>query len=146
MKIASFNVNDINKRLPNLLAWLAEAKPDVACPQELKAALEVFPAEVFRTAGYDAVWQGQRSWNGAAILACGAVPVVTRRMLPGDRGDTQSRYIEAAVNGILIGCLYLPNGNPQPGRPRPAHDRWLPPCRARPCRHRRLAGDRAATG
>jgi exodeoxyribonuclease-3 len=115
MKIATFNINDVNRRLPNLLAWLADAKPDVACLQELKAADAAFPAAALRDAGYGAVWRGQRSWNGVAILARGAEPVLTRNSLPGDPADTQSRYIEAAVQGVLIGCLYLPNGNPQPG-------------------------------
>ena len=115
MKIATFNVNDVNRRLPNLLAWLEVARPDVVCLQELKAAQDRFPAEALREAGYAAVWQGQRTWNGVAILARGHEPILTRRGLPGDPADVQSRYIEAAVNGILIGCLYLPNGNPQPG-------------------------------
>lgn len=115
MKIATFNINNINKRLPNLLAWLRAAKPDAVCLQELKAADAAFPAAALRRAGYQAVWRGQKSWNGVAILGRGMEPVVTRTELPGDATDTQSRYIEAAVNGILIGCLYLPNGNPQPG-------------------------------
>ncbi len=115
MKIATFNINGINKRLPNLLAWLEAARPDVACLQELKAEDHAFPAAALRDAGYGAVWQGQRSWNGVAILARGAVPVLTRRALPGDEADTQARYIEAAVQGVLVGCLYLPNGNPCPG-------------------------------
>ncbi len=113
MKIATFNINDINKRLPNLLAWLADTKPDVVCLQELKTV--AFPRAALETAGYGAVWHGQKSWNGVAILARGAEPVLTRRTLPGDAADTQARYIEAAVRGILIGCLYAPNGNPQPG-------------------------------
>ncbi len=115
MKIATFNINNVNKRLENLLAWLDEAQPDVACLQELKCEGADFPTEAIRDAGYDAVWQGQRSWNGVAILAKGATPVLTRRRLPGNAKDDQARYIEAAVNGILIACLYLPNGNPQPG-------------------------------
>jgi exodeoxyribonuclease-3 len=115
MKIATFNVNNVNKRLPNLLRWLKRAKPDVVCLQELKAAQAEFPAAALEKAGYGAVWRGERTWNGVAILARGAVPIMTRNTLPGDRADTQSRYIEAAVDGILIGCLYLPNGNPQPG-------------------------------
>ena len=114
-KIATFNINGVNKRLPNLLAWLNEAQPDVVCLQELKAEQDQFPIEVIRDAGYGAVWQGQRNWNGVAILAKGTDPVLTRRSLPGDASDTQARYIEAAVNGILIAALYLPNGNPQPG-------------------------------
>ena len=115
MKIATFNVNNINKRLPNLLAWLRSSRPDVACLQELKADDAAFPVAAIRDAGYGAVWQGQRTWNGVAILARGADPVPTRRRLPGDPSDKQSRYIEAAVQGVLVGCLYLPNGNPQPG-------------------------------
>ncbi len=102
-------------RLSNLLGWLAAATPDVVCLQELKAAQHTFPVEAIEAAGYCAVWQGQTSWNGVAILARGAEPVVTRRALPGRPADTQARYIEAAVKGVLIGCLYLPNGNPQPG-------------------------------
>lgn len=115
VKIATYNVNGISSRLPRLLEWLAREKPDVACLQELKALDEAFPIGAIREAGYGAVWQGQRSWNGVAILARGADPLETRRGLPGDPDDTHSRYIEAAVNGILVGCLYLPNGNPQPG-------------------------------
>jgi len=115
MKIATFNINNINKRLPNLLGWLRSARPDIVCLQELKSTDADFPVSALRPAGYEAVWQGQKSWNGVAILARGMEPVLTRRALPGDPNDTQSRYIEAAVNGILIGCLYAPNGNPQPG-------------------------------
>jgi exodeoxyribonuclease-3 len=115
VKIATFNINNVNKRLPNLLAWLRAAKPDVACLQELKSADAAFPIEAIRRAGYHAVWRGQKTWNGVAILARGTEPVLTRDELPGDPNDMQSRYIEAAVSGILIGCLYAPNGNPQPG-------------------------------
>jgi len=115
MKIATYNINNINKRLENLLAWLRAARPDVACLQELKSTEADFPVAPLRRAGYHAVWRGQKSWNGVAILARGMDPVLTRSELPGDPADTQSRYIEAAVNGILIGCLYAPNGNPQPG-------------------------------
>ncbi len=115
MKIATFNVNNVNARLANLLDWLAIAKPDAVCLQELKAADPAFPATALRQAGYGAVWHGQRTWNGVAILARDAEPVLTRRGLPGDPFDTQSRYIEAAVGGVLVGCLYAPNGNPQPG-------------------------------
>ncbi len=115
MKIATFNINNVNRRLPNLLGWLETARPDVVCLQELKAADEAFPAAVFREAGYGAVWHGQRTWNGVAILARDAEPVLTRKGLPGDPTDGQSRYIEAAVRGILVGCLYAPNGNPRPG-------------------------------
>lgn len=115
MKIATYNVNGINSRLPVLLRWLEEAKPDAVCLQELKAPEERFPLAAMELAGYGAIWQGQKSWNGVAILARGATPIETRRDLPGDTSDMQSRYIEAAVNGIIIGCLYLPNGNPAPG-------------------------------
>ena len=115
MKIASFNINNIKRRLPNLLAWLGAAKPDVVCLQELKATDAEFPADALRRAGYESVWRGQKSWNGVAILARAATPILTRSELPGDAGDTQSRYIEAAVNGVLIASLYAPNGNPQPG-------------------------------
>jgi exodeoxyribonuclease-3 len=115
VKIATFNINNVNRRLPNLLQWLAEAEPDVVCLQELKAAQHAFPADAIQAAGYHAAWQGQQTWNGVAILARGVPPVVTRRTLPGDPTDMQSRYIEAAVSGVVIGCLYAPNGNPQPG-------------------------------
>jgi exodeoxyribonuclease III len=115
MKIATFNINNVNRRLPNLLQWLKEAEPDIVCLQELKCTDAEFPAEAIRRAGYQPVWKGQRTWNGVAILSHGAEPVVTRTALPGDPSDTQSRYMEAAVGGILIGCIYLPNGNPQPG-------------------------------
>ena len=115
MLIATFNINNVNRRLANLLAWLAERKPDVACLQELKADQKNFPETELAKAGYRAVWQGQRTWNGVAILARGVEPVLTRRTLPGDASDTQARYIEAAVNGVLIACIYAPNGNPQPG-------------------------------
>ncbi len=115
IKIATFNINNVNRRLPNLLSWLARAAPDVVCLQELKSTGPDFPAAAIRKAGYDAVWRGQKSWNGVAILARGTEPVLTRSELPGDPKDVQSRYIEAAGQGILIGCIYLPNGNPQPG-------------------------------
>ena len=115
MKIATFNVNGVNGRLPVLMRWLAEAKPDVVCLQELKASDEKFPEPAIREAGYRALWHGQKNWNGVAILARGCEPVITHTTLPGDPADTQSRYIEAAVNGVLIGTLYAPNGNPQPG-------------------------------
>jgi exodeoxyribonuclease-3 len=115
MKIASFNINGVNRRLPNLLDWLAEAEPDVVCLQELKAADRQFPRAAIETAGYGAVWKGQSAWNGVAILARGSEPVLTRTELPGGADDRLARYIEAAVNGILIASLYAPNGNPQPG-------------------------------
>lgn len=115
MKIATYNVNGINGRLPVLLRWLKVAAPDIVCLQELKAANSKFPVEAITKAGYGAIWHGQKSWNGVAILAKDSDPIETRRGLPGDSDDTHSRYIEAAVNGILVGCLYLPNGNPAPG-------------------------------
>ena len=115
MKIATFNINNVNKRLPNLLDWMAAAQPDVVCLQELKTEDGAFPLKAIEAAGYGAVWRGERSWNGVAILARGATPVLTRRALPGDPDDVQARYIEAAVNGALIASIYLPNGNPQPG-------------------------------
>ena len=115
MKIATSNINNINKRLANLLSWLDAAKPDVVCLQELKATDREFPQAALAKAGYRAVWRGQKSWNGVAILARGIEPIVTRTLLPGDLGDEQARYIEAAVNGVLIASLYAPNGNPQPG-------------------------------
>lgn len=115
MKIATFNINNINSRLDILLVWLAVAKPDVVCLQELKAADRDFPRAAIEAAGYGVVWHGQKTWNGVAILARDGEPVMTRNELPGDPSDRQSRYIEAAVNGVLIGCLYGPNGNPQPG-------------------------------
>jgi len=115
MKIATFNVNGIGARLPALLEWLSREAPDVACLQELKAPDAAFPLAAIRLAGYEAVWHGQRSFNGVAILSRGQPPVEIRRGLPGDPDDTHSRYIEAEVGGIVVGCLYLPNGNPQPG-------------------------------
>jgi len=115
MKIATFNINNVNKRLANLVGWLQEARPDVTCLQELKATDSDFPIAAIEKAGYGAVWRGQKSWNGVAVLARGCEPVVTRTALPGNPDDTQSRYIEAAVNGVLIATLYAPNGNPQPG-------------------------------
>jgi exodeoxyribonuclease III len=120
MKIATFNINNINKRLANLLAWLRSAKPDVVALQELKAADADFPKAALEKAGYGAVWRGQRSWNGVAILARGCDPILTRTHLPGESTDAQSRYIEAAVRGVLITSIYAPNGNPQPG-PKFAH-------------------------
>ena len=115
MKIATFNINNINRRLPNLLRWLRAAKPDAVALQELKSTDADFPAAALEEAGYGAVWRGQKTWNGVAILARNAEPVLTRTALPGDPRDVEARYIEAAVNGIIITSLYLPNGNPQPG-------------------------------
>ncbi|GEO03716.1 exodeoxyribonuclease III [Adhaeribacter aerolatus] len=115
MKIATYNVNGINARLPVLLRWLTETTPDVVCLQELKAPTEKFPLNAIQEVGYQAIWHGQKSWNGVAILSRNEQPTEIRRGLSGDPDDTQSRYIEAKVNGILVGCLYLPNGNPAPG-------------------------------
>ena len=115
MKIATFNINNINRRLPNLLRWLRAAKPDVVCLQELKSTDADFPIDAIEKCGYGAVWRGQKTWNGVAILARNADPVLIRTELPGGRDDNEARYIEAAVNGIIVTSLYLPNGNPQPG-------------------------------
>jgi exodeoxyribonuclease III len=115
VRIATFNINNVRKRLDNLIDWLAETEPDVVCLQELKSEDGAFPAEPLEQLGYHAAWRGQRSWNGVAILARGATPIVTRTALPGDPADTQARYIEAAVNGVLVASIYLPNGNPRPG-------------------------------
>jgi len=107
VKIATFNINNINKRLENLLAWLAQTEPDIVCLQELKAAHETFPVDSLRALGYEAVWQGERSWNGVAILARDHAPVLVRSSLPGNPEDSHARYIEAAVNGVLIASIYL---------------------------------------
>lgn len=115
LKIATFNINGIRSRLPALLSWLEREQPDVACLQELKAPDDAFPIEAIRAAGYDAVWHGQKAWNGVAILAKGVEPLLSRRGLPSDPDPNQSRYIEAVTKGVIVGCLYLPNGNPQPG-------------------------------
>lgn len=115
MKIATYNVNGVNGRLPVLLRWLGETAPDIACLQELKAPQEKFPEKAIQDAGYHAIWHGQKSWNGVAILSRNGKPEEVRRTLPGNEDDSQSRYLEAMVDGILIGCLYLPNGNPAPG-------------------------------
>jgi exodeoxyribonuclease III len=114
MKIATFNINNVRKRLPNLLDWMRETSPDVVCLQELKATDAEFPVEAIREAGYEAIWRGQKTWNGVAILSR-RKPVQTLSELPGDPNDKQSRYIEAAVNGVIAASLYAPNGNPQPG-------------------------------
>src|SRR5260370_9399869 len=120
MKIATFNVNNINNRLANLLAWLRSGKPDVVALQELKAADAECPKTALEKAGYGAVWRGEKSWNGFALLARGCEPILTRTHLPDEGADAQSRYIEAAVRGVLITSVYAPNGNPQPG-PKFAH-------------------------
>jgi len=114
-KLATYNINGIRTRLPRLLDWLVREAPDIVCLQELKAVDADFPADAIRSAGYGALWTGQKSWNGVAILAKGTEPVLSLRGLPGDPADAQSRYLQAAVDGILVACLYLPNGNPQPG-------------------------------
>jgi exodeoxyribonuclease-3 len=115
MRIATFNVNSVNARLPALLQWLGETKPDIVCLQELKAPQNKFPAKDLEDAGYGAVWHGQSAYNGVAILARGQAPVERRRGLPGDPDDAHSRYVEAEAHGLVVGCLYLPNGNPAPG-------------------------------
>ncbi|MGB8399739.1 exodeoxyribonuclease III [Bradyrhizobium sp.] len=115
MRIATFNINNINRRLPNLLRWLRAAKPDIVALQELKSTDAEFPIHTIDKAGYGAVWHGQKTWNGVAILARKADPVLIRTALPGDSRDHEARYIEAAVSGIIITSIYLPNGNPQPG-------------------------------
>jgi exodeoxyribonuclease-3 len=115
MKVATFNINNVNRRLPNLLKWLRSTKPDVVSLQELKSTDDEFPHSAIEKAGYGAVWRGQKTWNGVAILARNADPVLVRTALPGDPGDHEARYIEAAVSGIIVTSIYLPNGNPQPG-------------------------------
>ena len=115
MKIATYNVNGINGRLPVLLRWLNETTPDIVCLQELKAPQEKFPEGAIKDAGYNALWHGQKSWNGVAILSRNGEPREVRRALPGDEEDVHSRYIEAMIGDMTIGCLYLPNGNPAPG-------------------------------
>jgi exodeoxyribonuclease-3 len=115
MKIATYNVNGVNGRLPVLLRWLEETKPDIVCLQELKSPYEKFPFNAIKNAGYLALWHGQKSWNGVAILSRVGEIREVRRALPGDPEDLHSRYLEAEVNGLIIGCLYLPNGNPAPG-------------------------------
>jgi exodeoxyribonuclease-3 len=125
MKVATYNVNGINGRLPVLLRWLEQCRPDIVCLQELKAPDERFPAEAIRNQGYDAIWHGQKSWNGVAILSRVGPIHETRRGLPGDPDDSHSRYLEAAVNGIIVGALYLPNGNPRPGPKFEYKLRWM---------------------
>jgi exodeoxyribonuclease III len=125
VRIVTYNVNGITARLANFLRWLNEKTPDIVCLQELKAPQENFPETAIRDAGYGVIWHGQKSWNGVAILARGADPVEIRRALPGDADDVHSRYIEATVHGLIIGCLYLPNGNPAPGPKFDYKLRWL---------------------
>lgn len=123
LKVATYNVNGINSRLKVLLKWLRQEKPDIVCLQELKSTS--FPTKEIERAGYGAVWLGQKSWNGVAILARGQEPLVTRRGLPSEGGDSQARYIEAAIDGLLVGTLYLPNGNPWPGPKFDYKRRWF---------------------
>jgi exodeoxyribonuclease-3 len=125
MRIVTYNINGMGARLPNLLRWLGETTPDVVCLQELKTPQEKFPEAEIRNAGYHVIWHGQKSWNGVAILSRHHEPIEVRRALPGDPEDLHSRYIEATVNGVLIGCLYLPNGNPAPGPKFDYKLRWL---------------------
>ena len=115
MKIATYNVNGVNGRLPVLLRWLEESKPDIVCLQELKAPQEKFPLKEIEEAGYHAVWKGQKSWNGVAILSKNEKPVLRTNILEGDDEDEQSRYLEAKIGELIIACIYLPNGNPYPG-------------------------------
>jgi exodeoxyribonuclease-3 len=115
MRIATYNINGLNARKPVLLRWLEESKPDVVCLQELKSPQERFPQEELQALGYEAIWHGQKSWNGVAILARAGLPIETQRGLPGDPDDTHSRYLEADIGGVRVACLYLPNGNPAPG-------------------------------
>lgn len=125
MKIASWNINGIRAREPQLLRWLAEYEPDVVCLQELKAPDDAFPEDAINKAGYGALWRGQKSWNGVAILARDAQPIEIRRELPGDPKDTEARYLEAAVEGMIVVSLYLPNGNPQPGPKFDKKNQWF---------------------
>lgn len=125
LKIATYNVNGIKSRLPHLLAWLEREHPHVVALQELKATPDAFPEKEIRDAGYGCIWHGQRSWNGVALLGLGQDPIESRRGLPGDRADDQSRYLEAAAHGVLVGGLYLPNGNPQPGPKFDYKLRWM---------------------
>ena len=131
MRIASFNINGIKARLPRLIEWLEETRPAVACLQEIKTQDEGFPADAFAAIGYKAIWHGQKGFNGVAILADGAEPVETRRGLAGEPDDDHARYLEADVAGVRIGCLYLPNGNPQPGPKFDYKLRWMDRLHAR---------------
>ena len=125
MRIATYNINGLNARLPVLLRWLEQTTPDVACLQELKSPQGRFPLEALEALGYQALWHGQKSWNGVALLARGMTPVEVRRGLPEDPDDTQSRYLEADVGGLRVACLYLPNGNPAPGPKFDYKLRWM---------------------
>jgi exodeoxyribonuclease-3 len=125
MRISTYNVYGVNGRLPVLLRWLGETSPDIVCLQELKAPQDKFPEQAIRDAGYHALWHGQKSWNGVAILARSGTPLEVRRGLPGDPEDVHSRYIEAEIDGLVVGCLYLPNGNPAPGEKFDYKLRWF---------------------
>ncbi|QIG79835.1 exodeoxyribonuclease III [Stakelama tenebrarum] len=125
MKIVSFNINGIKARMPRLLEYLDEQKPDIACLQELKSSDETFPANDLREAGYGLIWHGQKSWNGVAVLARGGDPIERQRGLPGDSEDEQSRYLEAEIDGVIVASIYLPNGNPQPGPKFDYKLRWI---------------------
>jgi exodeoxyribonuclease III len=125
MRIATYNINGLNARLPVLLRWLERTQPDVACLQELKSPQDRFPREELQALGYDAIWHGQKSWNGVAVLVRGRAPVEVQRGLPDDPDDTQSRYLEVDVGGLKVVCLYLPNGNPAPGPKFDYKLRWM---------------------
>jgi exodeoxyribonuclease-3 len=125
MRIVTYNINGLNARWPNLKRWLGDTRPDVVCLQELKSPQDRFPHEELKALGYGAIWHGQKSWNGVAILTLDAEPVEVRRALPGDPDDAHSRYIEATVRGLTVGCLYLPNGNPSPGPKFDYKLRWI---------------------
>ena len=131
MKIVTFNINGIKARLPRLLEYLAEQQPDVVCLQELKTSDETFPEADIRAAGYGAIWHGQKSWNGVAVLAKGQDPVERQRGLLGEIEDEHSRYLEAVVDGVTIASIYLPNGNPQPGPKFDYKLRWIDRLRTR---------------
>ena len=131
MRIATFNINGIKARLPRLLEWLEETRPDIACLQEIKTQDEGFPAEEFERIGYGAIWHGQKSFNGVAILARDAKPVEVQRGLLGEPEDEHSRYLEADVNGLRVASIYLPNGNPQPGPKFDYKLRWMERLRTR---------------
>lgn len=131
MRIATYNVNGITSRLPVLLRWLEQSRPDIVCLQELKAPQEKFPHAAMTMAGYQAVWHGQKSWNGVAILSRGPPPVEAQRGLAGDPQDAHSRYLEATVGALTVGCLYLPNGNPAPGPKFDYKLRWFERLHAR---------------
>ena len=131
MKIASFNINGVKARLPRLIEWLEETAPDVVCLQEVKSQDEGFPIADFEKLGYGAVWHGQKSFNGVAILAKGTTPVETQRGLAGDPEDEQARYLEADIHGVRVASIYLPNGNPQPGPKFDYKLGWMKRLRAR---------------